>query len=189
MTEPKRKPCAKKQRGLTLIELAIGLTIVLAVTALVIGVSVATTRSQRTNDIQTQITSIVSALRSISVGGSYAGISADALARSGKLPQAWIADVDSEKVIRTPFAGDYVIRPGSDAGADDAAFALDVPGLPVSACVDIATVMQRGFLGVNTTSEQIKPLGGANAEADDIISKCASDGADDGIATLTLIGN
>lgn len=184
----------KNQKGLTLVELAIGLTIVLAVTALVIGVSITTTRSQRTNDVQTQLTTITSQLRTLAPSGNYDGITELVLANSKKIPDSWLT-LDGSGVptgIATPFGGKYVILAadvnGAPAGTKNG-FQVTISDLPISACTDIVTNAQANFLKVTAgaAAAPIKDEGDPNATGATIASTCSTAAAGAETVDVTFV--
>lgn len=181
----------KNQKGLTLVELAIGLTIVLAVTALVIGVSITTTRSQRTNDVQTQLTTITSQLRTLAPSGNYNGITELVLANSKKIPDSWLT-LDGSGVptgIATPFGGAYDIAAAAVNGGTDNGFSITISELPVSACTDIVTNAQANFLKVTAgaAAAVIKDFGDPNATGATIAGTCSTAAAGAETVDVTFV--
>lgn len=181
----------KNQKGLTLVELAIGLTIVLAVTALVIGVSITTTRSQRTNDVQTQLTTITSQLRTLAPSGNYNGITELVLANSKKIPDSWLT-LDGSGVptgIATPFGGAYDIAAASINSGTDNGFSITISKLPVSACTDIVTNAQANFLKVTAgaAAAVIKNFSGPNATGATIAGTCSTAAAGAETVDVTFV--
>lgn len=177
----------KKQRGLTLIELAVGLAIVLAISALVVGVYTTTSRSQRTNDVQTQLTQIASQVRSMAPQGSYTGIDDTVLARSKKVPEAWVVDNAGTPEIRHPFGGSFDIAPASVNGGTDNGFAITVDELPVAACNDIVTNSQANFAEIDVGSTPLKTYGAAAVDAGTISTACTPATGDTVSVTFTAV--
>ncbi len=101
----------RKQAGLTLLELSIGLGIVLAIAALAIGIGTVVQTTQRSSDAQTQLLQIAAAARQAAVGGAYDGITSGILARQGRVPAAWIGSTGT--TISNPFGGEYVLAPAN----------------------------------------------------------------------------
>lgn len=172
----------KNQKGLTLIELAIGLTIVLAVTALIIGVSITTTRSQRTNDVQTQLTSITAAVRGLAPGGNYTGIDTATLVNSKKLPEAWLVktDPDAETAdIKNPFGGQYNVEAADVNGGTGNGFTVSVEDVPVAACADIISNSQANYAEITIGTKAAKTFGGAALSGADIANDCNAQATND----------
>lgn len=166
----------KKQRGLTLIELAVGLAIVLAITALVVGVYTTTSRSQRTNDVQTQLTQISSQVRSLAPAGNFAGITTKVLADSQKIPDSWIGGTAAAPTITTPFGGTIAVAEADLAPGTDNAFTITVNDLPVAACNDIITNSLANFVIINAGATDVKTVADPDAAPADIATACAATG-------------
>lgn len=144
-----------KQAGLTLLELSIGLAIVLAIAALAIGIGTTTSTTQRASDAQTQVLQIAAAARAATVNGSYEGVNASILARTEKVPSAWVGP--NGTTLSNPFGGQYILTPInlSNAGAPSAtcsattdpcnAVAITVDQLPPSACSSLITNASANF--------------------------------------------
>lgn len=173
----------KNQKGLTLIELAVGLAIVLAISALVVGVYTTTSRSQRTNDVQTQLTQIASQVRSMAPQGNYTDIDEQVLINSKKIPDAWVADNAGTKTITNPFGGTFDIAPNTDPNAFD----IVVTDLPVAACNDIITNSQANFAAIVTPTGTVKELNGAAADAATIANRCTPASGDVIQVTFTAV--
>ena len=177
----------KNQKGLTLIELAVGLAIVLAITALVVGVYTTTSRSQRTNDVQTQLTQISSQVRSMAPTGNFDGITHAVLANSKKIPESWVGGTAAAPTITTPFGGTIEVVQADVNGGTANGFDIVLNDLPVAACNDIITNSQANFVEIVTNIGSVKAYGADAAAAAAIATNCTPATGDTVDVTFTAV--
>lgn len=156
----------RQRRGLTLIEAAMVLTILALVVAGVMLFYQNATTSQKISQAASQISSVQQAVRSMYAGqSSYAGLANENIIQA--LPRSM--QVGATDGLRNAFNGNITVAPANSGGASAAAFAITFSGLPVEACVRLATVdLGRSAIGININSSgnQSPPVAPGTAQDD-----------------------
>lgn len=187
----------RKQAGLTLLELSIGLGIVLAIAALAIGIGTTTSATQRSADAQTQLLQIAAAARQAGINGSYEGVTAAVLARTDKVPVAWVGGTPAAPILNNPFGGQYTLLPQNvDAAGVEAActpggpcngLRITATALPPSACSSMISNASANFPIIREAAVDIKNDRAATPpafNADTISTRCQEEQNDISFVTV-----
>lgn len=133
LTVRQRLAHIRRQKGLTLIEAAMVLGVAAIVIAGVLVLYNTANTSNKTSEALNQLNIIQQAVRQIYGGGSsFAGLDAAGLASSKVLPARMINSGATPPLVNS-FNGTI------DVTGDAAGFTIDFGGLPVEACVTLAT--------------------------------------------------
>ena len=123
------------RRGLSLVEIAMGLVILTVVVAGVMLLYQSANTSRQTANAQSQIGAVQQSVRALYAGQSkYTGLSATVIA--GMLPSSMTDGTN----VSNAFGGAITVTPVTYPGRGaDSGFQVDVTGLPAEACRTLAT--------------------------------------------------
>jgi len=159
---------ARRQRGITLIEVMIAIAIALVVAAIAIGLAVAARRDAVTQDLQNQTMRVAEVANSIARNGNYDGINADVLCRTGKLDN--LCNMQDEISTITNAAGGTI---EIAAGNNGTGLTITLNDIPMSSCVTLASNLQNNFTGWGVNGSNIRTPGDAPSIASGITSACS----------------
>lgn len=147
----------KKQRGLSMLELLIVFVIVFAVIGFAFVLYNRNDTSSKSLATQQQMMAVASAVREISMGSTYAGISSATLVSTKKVP----SDMISGTTLINKFNGAVTIAAATyPTGATaNNAFTLALPQLPTAVCVDVVNKALQQFprivVGATTVHDKL----------------------------------
>lgn len=134
----------KKQKGLTMIELMLGLLVVLVIIGIAIIAFNNLRSSQRTQGMQSQLLQVLAGVQKIAPGPNYEGVSADTLIKAGQAP----SDMVNGTTLVNRFGGGVTIAPatyGGGAGAANNAVTITFNGVPKAECNAVIANTQPTF--------------------------------------------
>ena len=145
----------KKQKGLTMIELMLGLLVVLVIIGIAIIAFNNLRSSQRTQGMQSQLLQVLAGVQKIAPGPNYLGVSDATLIKAGHAPSDMVNDNGTALVNR--FGGAVTVAPatyGGGTGAADNAVTITFNGVPRAECNAVIANTQPTFprIAVGTTA-------------------------------------
>ncbi len=151
----------QKQKGLTLVELMVGLLIALAIIAIAIVAFNATRSSQRTTGMQSQLLQVVAAVQKVAPGPNYNGVTEATVIQAGHAPTNM---VNGTSLVNS-FGGSVTIAAatyGGGTGAADNAFVTTFNGVPRSECNAVLASANPTFTRIVVGTTAVKDQYGAS---------------------------
>jgi Tfp pilus assembly protein PilW len=138
----------KNQRGVTLLEIGLGLVIALVLFGILFQVFTSTSQSQQADQAQKSLLALVTGAKSLAQGGRYTGLTTQVLIDSGKVPDG-LADGNT---INNPFGGQFQVAAANVAGGTNNAVAICVTNVGRSECNSLVNGSAGAFgrIGVGT---------------------------------------
>lgn len=167
----------KKQKGLTMIELMLGLLVVLVIIGIAIIAFNNLRSSQRTQGMQSQLLQVLAGVQKIAPGPNYAGVSAASLIQAGHAPSDMINDTS----LVNRFGGAVTVAPatyGGGTGAADNAVTITFNGVPRAECNAVIANTQPTFPRIAVGTTAVKDQFGATPVAYTqaaTVTACAND--------------
>lgn len=154
----------KKQKGLTMIELMLGLLVVLVIIGIAIVAFNNLRSSQRTQGMQSQVLQVLAGVQKIAPGPNYAGVSAASLIQAGHAP----SDMINGTALVNRFGGAVTVAPatyGGGTGAADNAVTITFNGVPRAECNAVIANTQPTFPRIAVGTTAVKDQFGATPVA------------------------
>lgn len=166
----------RRQRGITLIEIMIGIAIALVIAAIAIGLAVAARRDAVTQDVQNQVLRVNEVAASLARGGNYTGITETVLCNTGKL----------EGLCQPATGGgggfDLTNAAGGDINvtveAGNRGLAIAVTNLPISSCVTLGSNLQNNFTQTSLAGSIVRTTNDDPATSAQITNACNGAGSE-----------
>lgn len=176
---------SKRQRGISLIEIMIAITIALVIAAVTIGLAAATRKDSRTQELQTQTLQVASQLQSLGRGSNFTGVTTKVVVDSGKVPREWVTGTTAVPVINHAHNGTVAIAADSVNGGTNNAATMTITNIEKSACSSILTNIQGHFVAIGKTAAgDVKAYGDAALTPAGIATACTP--ASGEVVTLLL---
>lgn len=186
----KRNFGARKQKGMTLIEVMIAIGVALTVAAIAIGIGMVVRADQKTTEFQTQVMQVVGQAQSLG-RGSYEGMDETVLIKSGKVPASWVRTQGAAEVISHALGGTIEVDPTDETGATGGtnAATLTVSKVTASTCSTFLTNTQANFAAISTTGGGVAdvPANGKRLTAGEISDSCSPASGNEVTMKLTVI--
>lgn len=140
----------KKQRGVTLLEIGLGLVIALVIFGILFQVFTSTSQSQQADQAQKTLLALVTGAKSLAQNGRYTGLTTTVMINSGKVPDG----LASGTTINNPFGGVFDLVAANVAGGTGNAFAICMTNVGRSECNSLVSGSSGAFgrIGVATGS-------------------------------------
>src|SRR3546814_8104504 len=152
-----RKKAPLIQRGLTLIEAAMVLSIATLVVAGIMMFFQSANMNARTNEAVGQLGAVQQAVRSVYAGQpTYAGLNAQALADTRSLPTKMVVGTGAAATLRHAFNGTITVEPVTiTGGSANNGFSIEFDGVPSEACSKFATMdLGTGLFSMDRSAER-----------------------------------
>lgn len=170
----------KKQQGVTLIELLLGLGIIVVILGVGIIIYNQTQQGSRAYTAETGVLSLVAAVKTVNPNPSYAGLSQSTIINAGKAPSNMV----SGTALINPWGGSVTIAPATYNGTANAAFLMTYNDVPRSECNSLVNGVAQNFQVIAVGSTTVKDvLAGTNPTATTVSNACNNDTNDIGFTS------
>ena len=174
----------KNQKGLTLVELMVGLLIALAIIAIAIVAFNGTRSSQRTQAMQSQLLQVVAAVQKIAPGPNYTGVTNTHLITTGHAP----SDMVNGTNLVNRFGGGVTVAAASVAAGTDNGFTVQFTGVPRAECNAVLNSAHPTFAAVTVGTTVVKDLYAATPVAFSPTTAATACNNDTNSLTFTFAG-
>lgn len=165
-----------RQKGITLLEITIGIAIGMLISVLAITLATATRQDVILQELQTQVMLVASQTQSAGqTAGNYQGIDAEMLVDTGRVPREWVGGADGSWTIQHVLNGNIGIATQNvGSGANNGA-TLIVNSLTIAACSTLLTNLQGNFVAIGREAyADVRGVAAAPLTAGQIEAACTS---------------
>lgn len=159
----------KQQRGLTLIELTLGIAIVLVVITIGILVYNGLQQSSRSYSGESGLLALVAGVKQVNPNPSYTGLSATVIINAKKAPSNMV----NGTALVNPWGGAVTLAPANYNGGTANAFAVTYNSIPASECNTIVNAVAPNFQVITVGTTTVKDeAAGTNPTAATVSTAC-----------------
>lgn len=175
-----------RQKGITLLEITIGIAIGMVISIMAITLATATRHDVTLQELQTQVMLVASQTQSAGQSsGTYLGVDVEMLVDTGRVPREWVGGSDGSWIIQHVLNGTIGISTQNIGSGTNNGATLIVNNLTIPACSSLLNNLQGNFVAIGRDAyADVRGVAAAPLSASQINAACTS--GSDPLKTLRL---